>query len=99
MGIYLINKYLLVQQMFELPMYPRHWAVAEENSELESSCLERRYSTGQTHGEKASGIFVCGDLRVYIFTFFFNVETQVTLNNGNEGCFKDNFPPIADCHQ
>lgn len=39
MGIYLINKYLLVQQMFELPMYPRHWAVAEETSEHGSACL------------------------------------------------------------
>ena len=39
MGIDLVNRYLLVQQIFELPVYPRYWAVAEENSEHESACL------------------------------------------------------------
>ena len=36
---------------------------------------------------------------IIICIYIFNVWTQLALNEGKEGCFKDNFPPMADCHQ
>ena len=39
-------------------------------------------------------------MNIYNYMYIhINIWTQLALNEGKEGCFKDNFPLMADCHQ
>lgn len=55
----------------------------------------RQHKISRIHDEKAFALFVFEDLWVDIFTCIF-YHREVTLNEGNRRCFKDNFPRMAE---